>query len=156
MKSTLIVILFGVLLAVALPRASLASNGIVEYEIPYTEVDYVHCIGEDVEFDVTITVRTHLIETPSGGLHYAEHWLIEGTALGLNSGLTWYGHGASPYTVNANGSQLAEGWVLAVMYEPLDGGRKFRKSWPFRIAYDANGIARVEHLEPYRFRCIGK
>ena len=155
MNCRLTVILLGVMLALAAPGSGSANNGIEEFEIPYTEIDYVPCLGEDIEFDVTVTVRTHLVATPAGGIHYVENWFIEGTALGLDSGLTWYGQAASPYAVNFNGAHSTEGWILAAMYEPLDGGRKFRKSQRLRIVFDANGVARVEHVEPYQFHCIG-
>lgn len=138
------------------PDEGYAQNGIVEMEFEYNETDYIECLGEEVEFNVTVIARGHQIVLPNGNQHFVENWFIEGTASGLTSGLNWYGHAAGPYAGNSNGSQWTEGWIVAGIYEPLDGGRKFKKSQRLRFVSDANGVMRVEHYEPYQFRCLGK
>lgn len=155
MNSRSVVAALTILLVVAAPRVGALQNGIVEFEIPYSETDYVLCLGEDVEFNMTVTVRTHLVEGPGGAVHYVENWFLEGVATGLDSGLTWYGHAVSPYGVNATGAQLKDGWNVEAIYEPLDGGQKFRKSQRLRFVHDANGVVRVERFEPYQFNCLG-
>jgi len=143
-------------LLLAVPFSAHAQHGIVEYEMPYSETDYVECLGEDVAFDVTVTVRAHALELPTGGSHFVENWFLEGIATGLSSGLTWYANAVSPFGGNAGGDRFEWGWNVEGMYEPLDGGRKFRKSQRIRVVYDANGLPRVEHYEPYDLRCLGK
>ena len=127
MNYKILVACLATVLSLAAPRMGAAQNGIVEYEFPYTETDYIDCLGEDVEFNVTITIRERSIHTPNGGFHYVQSWFVEGTAVGLSSGWTWFGSAASPGAGNFTGAQLKDGYNLEAMYSPLDGGRKFRK-----------------------------
>ena len=80
----------------AIPCVGAAQNGIVEHEFPCTETDSIACLGEEVEFNVTVTIREHSIQTQNGGFHDVQNWFIEGTAVGLSSGWTWFGRAASP------------------------------------------------------------
>lgn len=146
-----------ILLALAAPREVVAQNGILEFEMPFNHIEpHIECLGEGIEINFTVTVRTHLIELQNGGFHYVENWFGEGTAVGLDSGLTWFAVAApAPYRANSNGSQLSESWVVAVNWKPLDGGRKLRERWPVRFIYDANGVPHIEQFEPREFTCIG-
>lgn len=156
MNRTLFIILLAMPVSLMFPRDGAAQNGMIEFEIPFTHTEpYVQCLGEGIEINFTVTVRTHLVELQNGGLHYVENWFGVGTAVGLSSGLTWFGGGPAPYRVNTNGSQWSESWVVAVNWKPLDGGRKLRERWPLRLIYDANGVPRLEQFEPREFTCIG-
>lgn len=147
-----------ILLSLCIPRDGAAQNGIIEFEMPFSHTEpYVECLGEGIEINFTVTVRTHLIERQNGGFHYVENWFAEGTAVGLDSGLTWFAvAGPAPYRANSNGSQHAESWEVAVNWKPLDGGRKFRERWPVRFIYDANGVPHIEQFEPREFTCMGR
>lgn len=156
MNYKMMVACLAAVLSLAAPGTGAAQNGIVEYDFPLTVTDYVDCLGEDVEFNVTVTIREHYINTPNGGFHYVQNWFIEGTAVGLSSGWTWFGHAAGPGTGNFTGAQLKDGYNLEAMYSPLDGGRKFRRWERVRVVKDANGVTRVENFEPTQFRCLGR
>lgn len=144
-------------LLLAIPRHGLADNGIEEIEFPYPEVHpYVECLGEGIQHDITVTMRTHTIVTQSGGVHEVLNWFIEGISIGLNSGLTWYTRSApSPWVINTSGTQSNQGWNVEIPWKPLDGGRRFREIWRFRIGTDANGVPRVEYDGGVQFHCVG-
>lgn len=146
-----------VVLALAVPRNGLTNNGIVELEIPFGHTeDYIECLGEGIQTDLTVTVRTHVVELRGGGVHYVENWFIEGTAVGQSTGMTWAGHGTSPYQANGGGANWTEGFNVAVDWKPLDGGRRIKESQRIRLVVDANGVTRLEQLEPLHYRCIGR
>ena len=145
-------------LLLAIPRDGLAGNGIEVIQFPYPEVhDYVECLGEGIRHEITVTQRTHAIETPSGGVHEVLNWFIEGVSIGLVTGQTWYTrHAPSPWVVNSNGAQSSQGWNVEIPWKPLDGGAQFREVWRFRIVIDANGVPRVEYDGGVQFRCVGR
>lgn len=145
-------------LLLAVPCDGSAGNGIEEIQFPYPEVhDYVECLGEGIRHDITVTQRTHTIETPSGGVHQVLNWFIEGVSIGLVTGRTWYTrHGPSPWVANTSGAQSNEGFNVQVPWQPLDGGRQFRETWRFRISTDANGMPRVDYDGGVQFRCVGR
>ena len=143
-------------LVAAFPGIGYSQNGITESQFNYYEEDYVECLGEDIAINVTITARSHAIFRPNGGIHVVENWFMEATAEGLSSGHQWFANVAGPYVWNTNGSQSTEGWNVTALYEPLDGGRKFRRSNRFRVVFDANGMAHVERGGPFQYTCIGR
>lgn len=145
-----------ILLSFAVPHSAHAQNGIAEFEIPFNiTTDIIECLGEAVELDFTVTVRTQFIEPKNGQAHYIENWFLEGTALGVNSGLTWYGHGPSPFVLNANGAQISNVLVANVTFEPLDGGQKFAERLRLQFVTDTNGTIRVDQQQHQRWRCLG-
>ena len=146
-----------VTLIAAFPCAGYSQNGITESEFSYYEMDpYVDCLGEGIEINVTITARSHVIFRPNGGIHVVDNWFMEAIAEGLGSGRQWFANVAGPYVWNANGAQSSEGWNVTALYEPLDGGQKFRRSNRFRVVFDANGMAHVERGGPFQYTCIGR
>jgi hypothetical protein len=157
MKVKLLIASVAIPLLLAVPRAGLANNGIVEIQFPYPEVhDYVECLGEGIRHDITVTQRTHTIVTRNGGVHEVLNWFIEGVSIGLVTGRTWYTrHGPSPWVANVSGAQSNQGWNVQIPWQPLDGGRKFRETWRFRISTDANGVPRVDYDGGVQFHCVG-
>ena len=156
MKKHPFIVSLATLLALTISQMTAADNGIEVFEIPYSHTEpYIECLGEGIEATLTAVIRTHLIETQDGGVHYVENWFFEGTAVGLDSGRTWAGGGPSPYRVNSNGSQYAESWEVLVKWKPLDGGPKMRERWPFNFVYDANGVPHLEVFEPLQYDCFG-
>jgi len=147
----------GIALLLAVPRAALAGNGIEVIQFPYPEVhDYVECLGEGIRHEITVTQRTHTIETRNGGVHEVLNWFIEGVSIGLVTGRTWYTrHGPSPWVANTSGAQSNQGWNVQIPWQPLDGGRRFHETWRFRISTDANGVPRADYDGGVQFRCVG-
>lgn len=150
--------ILAVLVLLAVPRIAVTQNGIGEIQFEYPEVhDYVECLGEGIQHDITITMRTHTIERQNGGVHEVLNWFIDGISIGLDSGKTWYTrHAPSPWVVNTNGVQSSQGWNVEVFWKPLDGGRKFREVWRLRLVTDANGTSRVEFDGDVQFHCVGQ
>jgi len=139
------------------PCAGFSQNGITESEFSYYEMDpYVDCLGEGIEINVTITARSHVVFRPNGGIHVVDNWFMEAFAEGLSTGHQWFARVAGPYTWNANGAQSTEGWNVTALYDPLDGGQKFRRSNRFHVVFDANGMAHVERGGPFQYKCIGR
>ena len=156
MKNLLILSSVFVFVCITPSQRAIAQSGVVEIEIPYSHTEpYIDCLGEGIQADLTATIRTHQIETPNGGVHYIENWFLEGTAVGLESGRTWFGQGPSPYRKNSNGSQYAESWEVLVNWRPLDGGPRMRERWPLNFVYDANGEPHLEIFEPLQYTCYG-
>lgn len=149
-------------LVLAVPRDGLTNNGIEVYQFDYTDTEthpYVECLGEGIDHEVTVTVRTHTIERPNGSVHVVQNWFIEGYSFGKDSGLVWYTqHAPAPWVTNDFGDgQLVDGWNLEMLWKPLDGGRQFHEKGRYRVVYDANGLPRVEHIpDDYQMVCIGK
>jgi hypothetical protein len=145
-------------LLLAAPCDGLADNGIEVIQFPYPEVhDFVECLGEGIEHDITVTLRTLTIERQNGGVHEVLNWFFEGVSIGLDSGLTWYTrHAPSPWVINASGAQSNQGWNVEIHWQPLDGGRPFREIWRFRIGTDANGVPRVDYDGGVQFHCVGR
>ena len=81
------------------PDEGYAQNGIVEMEFEYNETDYIECLGEEVEFNVTVVARGHL--------RTARRW---------------------PQVQEIPAAEIRQ--------------RRHR-------------VMRVEHYEPYQFRCLG-
>lgn len=157
MKYTFTIVSITLLLFSAVPQIAYSQNSFDVYEFPYFETDYVDCLGEFVDFDVWITERVHIVETPNGE-HIVDIWLIEGEAIGVDTGRVWYTSNTfSPGAYNANGDQFSGGWTLSAMYDPIDGGGpKFRKYAVARLVVDANGNLRVAFDDSYQYRCIGR
>jgi len=153
MNFRLMVTTMAVMMALVIPREGATGNGMTELQIPFNiTIDYIECLGEGVEIDLEVTARTHFIELQSGRVHYVENWFMEGTASGLSSGFTWFAHGASPFALNAGAAQFSNSLLSNLVFEPLDGGRKFLEKLRLQLVVDANGTVRVEH-EPPQFRC---
>lgn len=142
------------LLALLSPSAVTAQNGMMQFEVPFATTLYVPCLGEDVDIELVARVRTHLVESQNGRVHYVENWFMEGAAQGVDSGNTWFAHGASPFVLNAGAVQANNQWVANLVYEPLDGGRKFREKVHFQLVMDANGVVQVDQGFQ-QFHCIG-
>lgn len=150
-----ILVSMAILLTMTAAREAETQNGIVEDQFDYYEAHDAPCLGEEIEHYMTITTRTQYIERPNGSVHEVLNWFIEGTTIGLDSELTWYTHNApSPWLINANGDQSSQGWNLEIMWNPLDGGRRFRETWRFRAVVDANGMPRVDY-DGFELHCIG-
>jgi hypothetical protein len=144
-------------LPLTVPRDGLTNNGIEVIQFPYPEIHYVECLGEEIEHDITITMRTHTIERQNGGVHEVLNWFIEGYSFGLDSDLTWYTQLApSPWVINTSGAQSSQGWNVEILWMPLDGGRQFREIWRFRVVTDADGVPRVEFDGGVQFHCVGR
>lgn len=156
MKQIFGLVSIALLLFSAFPQNAYSQNSFDVYEFPYFETDYIECLGEYVDFDVWITERVHIVETPNGE-HIVDNWFIEGEAIGVDTGRVWYtAHTASPGTYNSNDDQFSGGWTLSAMYDPIEGGGpKFRKSAVARLVIDANGNLRVAFDDAYEFRCFG-
>jgi hypothetical protein len=155
MNSKLVAVSLALGLSLVVPRHGAAQNGMMELEIPYNvTTEVIACLGEAVDLDLTATVRTHLIET-QGGTRYVENWFLEGTAVGLVTGFTWYASGPNPFVSNAEGAQSATMLVANVTFTPLDGGQKFAERLRVQFVTDANGLVRVDKQQHQRWRCIG-
>lgn len=143
--------------SLAVASSGQAANGVVQYEIPFTHTTpYIDCLGEAVDLEFTVTVRLQYIELQNGNVHYVEHWFLDGTGVGVDSGLTWYGRGTSPYELNASGDGMANPLVVKVRYEALDGARDFMEKQRIRFVVDDNGLVRVDYSEPLQYQCLGK
>jgi len=147
----------------ALPRDGLSNNGIEVYQFEYTDTEshpYVECLGEGIDHEMTVTIRTHMVERPNGSVQFVEHYFFEGYSFGKDSGLTWYTkHSPGPWVWNDFGDgQLVDGWTLEILWKPLDGGRQVHEKGHYQLVYDANGVPRVEHNPnwDYDFLCVGK
>ena len=133
-----------------------AKNGTFVYEfIQEFEPGYLECVGEEIGVTLNVTVRSHTVVSSSGHLHYVENWSIEGEATGVSSGNKWYAHGYSPFVFNGRAAQQSVGYVIPIMYEPLDGQTKFREKWKFRAVLDARGMLRVLEGGEAKFYCLG-
>ena len=149
-------------LAIAIPRLGLSNNGIEVYEFNVTlteEHPWVECLGEGIDHELTVKIRTHVVERPNGSVHIVENYFMEGYSFGKDSGLMWYTKNApGPWVINDFGDgRLVEGWTLEMVWKPLDGGQKFHEKGRFRVVYDANGNPRVEHIpDDYRMQCVGR
>lgn len=149
-------------LVLAAPRDALTNNGIEVYQFDVTlteEHPWVECLGEGIDHELTVTIRTHTVERPNGSVHTVENYFMEGYSFGKDSGLMWYTQNAAgPWVINDFGDgRLVEGWTLEMVWKPLDGGRMFHEKGRFLLVYDANGKPRVEHVpEDYWMLCVGK
>jgi len=156
MKSNTMLVSMAILLAIVMPRAAETQNGIVEDQFEFYEVHEGGCLGEDMEHQMTITLRSHTIERPNGGVNEVMNWFIEGVTIGVDSGLTWYTrHAPSPWVINANNDQGNEFFVLQIPWTPLDGGRRFKEAWRFHFVTDGNGVPRV-YYDGFEISCIGR
>lgn len=154
MNLKLMLILSTVSLSLATPRAGTAQNGVETFEVPFATTLFVECLGEEIEIELVAVVRTHLIEQPNGRVHYLENWFLEGTALGLDSGHTWFAHGPNPFVWNAGAAQATNTLLANLVFEPLDGGQKFREKFRYRLVVDANGVVHLDQFSQL-FLCVG-
>jgi len=154
MNLKLMLILSTLLLSLATPRSGAAQNGVMTFEIPFATTLFIECLGEEVEIELVAIVRTHLIELPNGRVHYVENWFLEGSALGLTSGHTWFVHGPNPFVANAGTAQANNTLLANLVFEPLDGGQKFREKFEYRLVVDANGVVHVDQFSQ-QFLCVG-
>jgi hypothetical protein len=142
--------------ALFLASSTAANNGTFVYEFTQNfEPGYLECAGEEIEVTLNVTVRSHTVVSSSGHFHYVENWSIEGEAIGLSSLNKWYAHGYSPLVLNSKAPQQSGGYVIPIMYEPLDGQTKIREKWKFRAVVDANGMLRVLDGGEAKFYCLG-
>jgi hypothetical protein len=154
MNPKLLLIVSALLVSLATPRAGAAENGVVTFEVPFATTLYIECLGEEVGFELVAIVRTHLIELLNGRVHYVENWFLEGSALGLDSGHTWFAHGPSPFVANVGAAQANNTLLANLVFEPLDGGQKFREKLQFRLVVDANGVVHLDRGSQ-QFLCVG-
>lgn len=154
MNSKQIAVFLLLCLLITVPRSGMSANGVIQYEVPFNTTLYVPCLGEEVEIDLLATVRSHLVESGNGGFHYIENWFMVGEAEGLDSGYKWYAHGASPFLVNASAAEVNK-LVINLVYEPLDGGRKFMEKAHFQLVADSNGVLR-NIKDSTQLRCVGR
>lgn len=141
--------------SVVLPRVGVTQNGIIAFEFPFQTTVFIECLDEHVEIELLAIVRTHLVELQNGRVHYVENWFMEGAAVGVESGHTWFAHGPSPFVLNAGAAQASSTLLGNLVYEPLDGGRKFREKLNVQLVVDANGSVRLDRGSQ-QFRCVGR
>lgn len=143
-------------ISLGLTTHAFGQNGVSTFQFPLVfNTGMIECVGESLTAELAITVRTHLVVSPSGHTHHINNWNIEGVATGDFSGDAWFVHGFSPLVANADDDQFSNAILVQIILEPLDGGRKLKSNQRIQVMVDANGVLRVFHAEFPQYRCTG-
>ena len=123
-----------------------------------TWTEYVNCLEETVELDLSFTIKYREFETPSGTYHYVESWSWVGTLVGLDSERVWIEEGFSPGAIVVAKAEVGQ-WTAHGVAKPVVGdGPRLRYSRRFKYTINANGDLKVEYESPAfgsQARCLG-
>lgn len=116
-------------------------RGIQTSSFPIDSSFYVPCLGEVVNFEGTIHVRSHAFETTSGVVHIVDNWTYE--YLGSDQrGREWFAIGGSPYQANIRLEKgLVEHYRARSHWKPIteETPSFFVDTGGFRMTVNANG-----------------
>lgn len=89
-----------------LTTAALAKDGTVKVERHNSGIDYVPCLGLNVEWTNDLTGVSRTFVDADGGIHWMfnAHWITWNQAIGAD--MSWLGHGHANNTINVNGNNL--------------------------------------------------
>ena len=134
---------------------SAGGNGIQTFEFVLPVSGYVECLDEFVSGEYNVTVRYHLVETPSGSVHFLDNWRSLGVFEGLSSGTVWIGKAISPFHDNMLTKGRNVGYVDNALLKPVDGGQMWRVNNNFKIKLDENGVPTMT-INMGREKCLGE
>ena len=163
LKNRLVVLMTAVLATFIGSSAVSQSAFTVEEWHDEIEDIYVSCLGEFVDAEYWLTYRYREFETPSGVIHYVEHFSWYSQYTGQDTSRVWVGKGVSPGAFHTGPDGLPDigQWTNHEMSKLIVGkGPKIRNKARLKFTVNANGELKVLILPPEDFSdwldCVGK